>query len=396
MLKYWLNKYYKIITSIIAFAINTFGLALSILGAFPGGKWAESRSYVTFLLVSAEIFLILSVIYTIISALNNYHNRISVDEKDAELMRCKSSNRTILENNKASITCYKDFHDRLNIFAKQHKAKIEEIYFLRRIDNESRSYNQSNQEISQYLEKVISEERESIKTELIELYNRFIINLINLTRDSIEEYISTKGCNVPVSIALKQLEEPTNYNKINDKEDKIYTAFRDSKTYRSKTRNETWQKSFCIRKNSDFLSSIEKDYYIFNYVNKTFLENGLYLNENNNFYEYYNSGVTCTIYSCIEKERILYGFLACDSLLDDKMQKKGGQNVYDYNVANMMMAAAHIIAIFLKEFLLVWDNYYVRYDQDVLNSSENYETFKKERNLCQVMIQRVKNTRYTG
>lgn len=395
-MKYWLIKYYKIITSVIALAINSFGLVLSILGAVPGGKWAESRSYITFLLVSAEIFLLLSVIYTIISALNNYHNRISVDEKDAELMRCKTSNRTILENNKASITCYKDFHDRLNILTKQHKVKLDEIEFLRGIGNVSKLDNQSNEEVSRYLEKVISEEREAIKTELIELYNRFIINLINLTRDSIEEYLSTKGCNVPVSIALKQLEEPTNYNKIDDKENKIYTAFRDSKTYRSKTRNETWQKSFCIRKNSDFLSSIEKDYYIFNYVNKTFFENGLYLNENNNFYEYYNSGVTCTIYSCIEKERILYGFLACDSLLDDKMQKKGGQNIYDYNVANMMMAAAHIIAIFLKEFLSVWDEYYVRYDLNVSNSPGEYETFKKERNLCQVMIRRVKNTRYTG
>lgn len=396
-MKYWFNKYYKIITSVIAFALNSFGLALSILGAVPGGEWAESKSYITFLLVSAEVFLILSVIYTIVSALNNYHNRISVDEKDTELMRCKDSNRTILENNKASITCYKDFHDRLNIFASQHTVKLNQIEYLKSIANgASQADDPSKVNVGEYLEEVISEEREAIKTELIELYNRFIINIINLTRDSIEEYLSTKGCNVPVSIALKQLEEPALYNKIDDKKDNIYTAFRDSKTYRSKTRNETWQKSFCIRKNSDFMSSIEKDYYIFNYVNKTFLENGLYLNENNNFYEYYNSGVTCTIYSCVEKERTLYGFLACDSLLDNKMQKKCGQNIYDYNVANIMMATAHIIAIFLKDFLSVWDQYYVQYDCNVLKNPEKDQAFKKERNLCQVMIRRVKNTRYTG
>lgn len=392
-MKYWFNKNYKVITSVITFTINTFSLVLSILGAVPGGKWEESQSYITLLLISAEVFLIISVIYTVISASKNYYNRISVDEKDTELMRCKDSNKTILENNKTIITFYKDFHDRLNILAKQHKEKLDQIEYLKSVAN---GVSEANDQMSVYLENVISEERKAIETELIELYNRFIINVINLTRDSIEEYLSTKGCNVPVSIALKQLDEPTQYNKIDDKKDNIYTAFRDSKTYRSKTRNETWQKSFCIRKNSDFMSSIEKDYYIFNYVNKTFLENGLYLNENNNFYEYYNSGVTCTIYSCVEKERTLYGFLACDSLLDNKVQKKCGQNIYDYNVANMMMATAHIIAIFLKEFLAVWDQYYVQYDCNVLKNPEKEQVFEKERNLCQVMIQRVKNTRYTG
>ena len=392
-MKYWLNKYYKIISSVFALALNSVGLVLSIIGAIPGGEWVEIKSYITFLLISAEVFLIFSVIYTIISVLNSYHNRVSVGEKDTELMRCKDSNKTILENNKTIITFYKDFHDRLNILAKQHKAKLDQIEYLKSVANGvSEANDPSNEKMSAYLENVISEERKAIESELIELYNRFIINVINLTRDSIEEYLSTKGCNVPVSIALKQLDEPTQYNKIDDKKDNIYTAFRDSKTYRSKTRNETWQKSFCIRKNSDFMSSIEKDYYIFNYVNKTFLENGLYLNENNNFYEYYNSGVTCTIYSCVEKERTLYGFLACDSLLDNKIQKKCGQNIYDYNVANMMMATAHIIAIFLKDFLSVWDQYYVQYDCNVLKNPEN----KKERNLCQVMIRRVKNTRYTG
>ena len=87
------------------------------------------------------------------------------------------------------------------------------------------------------------------------------------------------------------------------------------------------EKTFSIRKNSDFIFSIEKDYYIFNFVNKILSENGLYLNENTSFYENYNSGVTCTIYSCVNKERVLYGFLACDSLFDENTEKKCGKNI---------------------------------------------------------------------
>lgn len=395
-MRYIWRKYYRVFASVFGFFINTFGLVLAIFGAVPSAGQPE-KGYITFLLILSECFLIFSVIYTIVSALKNIHNREAVEEKDAELMQCRDSNKTIFENYKASITCYKDFNDRLDILVSRHAEKETQARSLRNVlDGCNPKKILDLDEVEKYLQQVDEDHVSSLRDELIELYNRFVINMIDLLRDSIEEYLSTKGCKSSVSIALKQLDEPERYSKIDDRKDNIYTAFRDSRTYRSKTRNETWGKTFCIRKNSDFVFSIEKDYYIFNYVDKTYIDNGLYLNENSNFYENYNSGVTCTIYSCVEKERILYGFLACDSLFDDKTSRACGKNIYDYNDANMLMATAHVIVLYFSKLLYIWDKYYVQYGYDKDENLALYEENKIKRNLCRVMIDSVKNTRYQG
>lgn len=129
-------------------------------------------------------------------------------------------------------------------------------------------------------------------------------------------------------------------------------------------------------------------------MNKTYMDNGLYLNENQNFYENYNSGVTCTIYSCIGEERILYGFLACDSLLTPKSRALSGKAVYDYNVANMLMTTAHIIGLYLQDFLDVWNNYYIAPQVEVLTSEKAKTTRKGELNLCAEMVDEINSTRY--
>lgn len=397
-MKYWLNKYYKIVVSAVSLVINTIGLVLSIYSALIGTEQTESSSYITFLLISAEVFLIISVIYTIISALNNYHNRVSIDEKNAELIRCKDANKTIYENNKAIIGYYKDFKDRLQMLVDEHLAELKNISKLEKKLNDVLPIPGDNEKPNDnYFDNQKSKIDNDLKTNLIELYNRFIINTMTLLRESIEEYLVTKGCHAPVSLAMKQLESPERYSQIDEKKMNIHTAFRDAKTYRSKTRNETWEKSFCIKKNSDFKFSIERDYYIFNFVNKALAENGFYLNENDNFYENYNSGVTCTIHLCVNKKRVLYGFLACDSLFDQATRRKCGENIYDYNVANIMMSTANIIALFLHEFLDIWNLHYIEngyYGKP--DKVKSLDEAKKERNLCKIMIARAKNSRYPG
>ena len=168
----------------------------------------------------------------------------------------------------------------------------------------------TNGNVTEYSVEAKKDIKNNLKSSLITHYNRFMIRTIDSLRNSIEEYLLTKGCKCSVSIAVKQLEKSINYAGIDSLKSKsnVYTAFRDSRTYSSKKRNETWEKRFSISKNSDFVNSIEKDFYIFNFMDKTFMDNQLYLNENQNFYETYNSGVTCTIHSCVKKERMLYGF----------------------------------------------------------------------------------------
>lgn len=395
-MKYTIKKYYKLIASIFAFAINTFGLILSIIGISPNSNFTESKKFIIILLIMAEIFLVLSAMYSLITIIKNANNKVSAEQKELELTVNKKANQTILENHKASIAYYKDFLDKLNVLITNHtqkQAKLQELKAL--ISSNQHPASSTITHVENHVQRSEVENLNSFKTEMIDLYNRFIINIIDLLQESIEEYLHTKGCSSPVAIALKQLGQPTRYSQIDDKKYNIYTAFRDKKTYLSKTRNETWKKSFCIRRNSDFVFSIEKDYYIFNFVTKMLSENGLYLNENTNFYENYNSGVTCTVYSCVGKERVLYGFLACDSLFDKQIEKKCGKNIYDYNVANMLMATAHIIALFLSEFMKMWDKYYIQVHCD-MSDEDAYRTAQETYNLCNVMIESLNTTRYRG
>lgn len=341
-----------------------------------------------------EVFLVLSAVYSMLSIIKNANNRISVEQKETELLLNKNSNKIIFENHKASIAYYKDFRDKLHMLISNYTSKQAELQDLNGLASSKQLIDSSTQDIiTSHIQQSVDSNLNSFMLEMIDLYNRFVINIIDLLQESIEAYLRTKGCNTPVALALKQLAHPTKYSLIDDKKNNIYTAFRDKKTYLSKARNETWKKTFSIRKNSDFIFSIEKDYYIFNFVNKMLSENGLYLNENTNFYENYNSGVTCTIYSCVNKERVLYGFLACDSLFDKHTEKKCGKNIYDYNVANMLMATAHIIALFLSEFLEVWDKYYIQAQCDKTNEIA-YKMAQAQYGLCNVMVERLNNTRY--
>jgi len=383
------KKYSKVILSILAFVVNTIGLILSIIGALPNSERSANETFIIVLLIVAEAFLILSAIYSVVSIISNANNRLSVEAKEAELYIHKQAQKVIFENTKMLVTSYKDLDDRLTVLINNYSEELNKLNSL--IDKDS-----SNGNVAEYSAQAKSDIRDNLKSSLISHYNRFMIRTIDSLRDNIEEYLLTKGCKCSVSIAVKQLDRSINYVNIDSLKSKsnVYTAFRDSRTYCSKKRNETWEKCFSISKNSDFVNSIEKDYYIFNFMDKTFMDNQLYLNENQSFYETYNSGVTCTIHSCVNKERMLYGFLACDSLFNNKDLRKCGKDIYDYNVANMMMTTAHMIALYLRRFLEVWDKHYILFD--VKDKSKITDEQHKEHNICKAMEESVRRTRYNG
>lgn len=391
-MKLRIKRYYKVISSSLAFIVNTIGLVLSFFGAFGSPNESNEKQFTIIILICAEVFLVLSVIYSTITMVKSYYDKETVDAKEIELAVCRESNATIFENYKRNITDYKDFKNRLHNIVEKHCKVLEQHESLNKLTIGT----DVEEEVLNHIAAVNKLDMTNLKDTLIEQYNRFMIKTLDSLRDNIEEYLITKGCRKTVSVAVKQLHEPVKYSKIDQYKsvNNIYTAFRDSRTYFSKTRNETWQKQFSISKNSDFMLSIEKDYYIFNFMNKTYMDNGLYLNENQNFYENYNSGVTCTIYSCIGEERILYGFLACDSLLTPKSRALSGKAVYDYNVANMLMTTAHIIGLYLQDFLDVWNNYYIAPQVEVLTSEKAKTTRKGELNLCAEMVDEINSTRY--
>ena len=129
-------------------------------------------------------------------------------------------------------------------------------------------------------------------------------------------------------------------------------------------------------------------------MDKKYMEQGSYQNENTTYYEYYNSGVTCSIYSCVNGERKLYGYLACDSLFSEKLRRRLGKDIYDWNVANIMMYSAQVIAMFLEEFLKTWqDNKAYLYDEASVGKEADPPKEEKYE-FCDVMKEYVKDKRY--
>lgn len=349
-MKYFIRKWYKVILSVFAGFANTAGLVLSIIEITSGTAGEESIK-VYIVLGLSELFLIGSVIFSLWSVLKNKSEQINLEEKNNQIERLRDAERIIFENQKSVIATYKDCKDALD-------RRVEDyLNNHKRINPLLGQEKQKDTEIHQYVIEEQNAEYENFKLLLIDDYHRFLGSITNNVRRSLEEYLAAKGCKKGVSITVKQMETPQIYNNLNDHKAKVYTAFRDYRTYASKHRNETWGKEFTIAKNSDFVISIEKDYYIFNFVEKKHLDTGLYQNENTNFYEHYNSGITCAIYSCIRKERTLFGYLACDSLFDKKDREKTGPDIFDWKAANIMMHAAQIIAMYLQLFNDVWDRY---------------------------------------
>lgn len=398
-LKTFFEKWYKVIVSVLSFLINSVGLTLTIIqmntNQSAGSDTLESQ-IVFSTIIAAEVFLIIAVIYSVISILKNYSSQIKTEELRGEIKKGKNANRKIFENYKSIITTYKDQIDKMNriidSFSKEYRI-IDDHFnnFIEIIDP-----NKSNNFIQDTI-KSREKEYEGLFRRLIDEYNRFMGNMTNILRSSIEEYLSIKGYHDGVSITIKQLKQPMLYKNIKNSNIELYTAFRDFRTYNSRKRTETWERVFHIHKNSDFISSIEKDYFIFNFMDKKYMEQGTYQNENTTYYEHYNSGVTCSIYSCVNGERMLFGYLACDSLFNEILKRRIGSDIYDWNVANIMMFSAQVIAMFLENFLDIWTTYIVQFNSKK-SLDDNLDNPNKQSNeiksFCNAMINHVQDKRY--
>lgn len=422
-MKYFFRKWYKVILSVFAGFLNSAGLALSIIQIALGNANNDSV-FIYIVLGISELFLIFSVIYSLISVFRNKSEQIQLEEKNNQIDKLEDAERIIFENQKSTITTYKDCIDALEYRVSNYLDNYNRLDQLEKtIGNETRD---DKKDIIDYIKTERTKEFDNFKLLLIDEYHRFLGNITNIIRRSLEEYINAKGCKKGVSITVKQLEFPQNFKDLNDHKAKVYTAFRDYRTYFSKQRNETWGKAFTIAKNSDFVISIEKDYYIFNFVEKKHRDTGLYQNENSNFYEHYNSGITCTIYSCMDKQRKLFGYLACDSLFDKKDYKKIGNDIFDWKAANIMMHTSHVIAMYLQEFFKVWNSYcvyplqskwveHIEYDCELLlqetkakaknekdpetkeklrNKVKEIEKIIQDNNFCSVISKAVEKRRY--
>lgn len=401
-LKNKLKKYYSVLSPTFSILLGGVGLVLSVFGLINN---ESNKVFFIITLIIAQVFLVFSTIYSVVIVFKNDLEDNTLLAKKKEIQNNHEAIRLISENNRSIITTYKDFIDKLGIIKEQYIKTEEEL--KKHYGNHLSCPNK--EETITFIKKARNEERNQLKKKLISNYNRLLSSITNLLRQSIEQYFISKGYDTDVSIAIKQLQFPTSFSNIDRNNTNVYTAFRDTKSY-NKKRKETWEKTFKIKKNSAFIMSISKGYYIFNQMNKKYLEDGLYQNENAAFYEEYNSGITCTIHSCVKGNRILFGYLACDSLFDTKNNQR---ELYDWNVANIMMLSANIISSYIHTFLQTWNELYMDWEEDIdiwykqnrddINHSplfdiDDEKTQKNSNirayNFCKVMKDSVDKTRY--
>lgn len=154
-------------------------------------------------LLLSEIFLIISVAYTIYSILKNKSEQINLEEKNNQIDRLQAVDRIIYENQKSIITTYKDCSDILNQILNKYLAdqkRVNQSYdklikrlketneFIIKMDEKARK------EALVYLENERKNEFDKFRNALIDSYHRFLGSITNIIRRSLEEYISTKRC----------------------------------------------------------------------------------------------------------------------------------------------------------------------------------------------------------
>ncbi len=163
------------------------------------------------------------------------------------------------------------------------------------------------------------------------LYDAYISSTFSDLVDIIEKYLNNKGYRLSVSLSLKLLDRKCD-SSININDVSVFTAFRDKSASEQGIR-EVGEKIFKINANSDFLNCMKKESYFRNNIPKDCPD---YMNENDNYSLYYNCVATVPIICDYKNEKVIYGFLCCDTLNEEYV----GQEIMDKNITNILFTAS--------------------------------------------------------
>ena len=353
--KGYMNIFLKLIEKYLSWVIAIGGLICSIVGLFNTDAFSSRVVYLiviidTLILIGIGCYIAISY-YINLSKKGEYERDIEcyarrVDALKEKLQINKKTIETININSEYIISSLCNF---LNRFFSMTDKALDEIESIKTEEKEMREHNYTNSEINKKIALLTKEKNDYIWHSVIDDYNRFLGNITVKAKETIEAYLSSKGIKTNVALAIKLLITPTEMRQINKVQNQpiVYTAFRDSKTWREKKRNEIAKNKYTINKNSDFIHCLNRDYFIFNNKNS---DSEDYTNENKNFDDYYNCGVTSLISSNKHDDRIVYGFLACDVLNENSEL----EDIMDMNVANILKGISHVIATYFDNIDNNW------------------------------------------
>jgi hypothetical protein len=221
---------------------------------------------------------------------------------------------------------------------------------LREIDTATQNYNiaiASIEKTNRY------EIRANYYNSIVKITRELFGNVLNQTKRTVEYYLKNNDIDLTVALSIKQLNKPYNYGSNNFADLKVFTIFRDFDTYTDHVR-EVAKKAYTITGNTDFQHLLcEEEFrsaiYLNNHLEDKF--RGPYRNENATHLDHYDAVICTSIADYSVGNKLVYGFLTCDTKKTDKYKDK---EVFDLELGNLLLSASAILAIYYRNTENYW------------------------------------------
>lgn len=192
--------------------------------------------------------------------------------------------------------------------------------------------------------------------ELFNLFNRYCRNMTDIAYGQMRAYLSIKGVDQDISMAVELLEEPYDPHRDRIEDLKVYTAFRDYKTYTKfrdtpnnvKTR-EIGKIKYLVKENTDFVQCLSEDecYFVNNAMEN---DHSIKYQAQRGFIDFYNCSMVVPIrIRNSEGGDLFFGFLCCDCKNDNR-----DVEVFDITSAQFLFMCAQNLGTFLETLNSNW------------------------------------------
>ena len=342
---------------------NTWGLILTIISiiiSIIASIVNPNNLFISVSIVACQIIIL--VMYVILIGNIKKSKEIIEKEKNFSLSEINEKEQVIraLANEKDQMTSFindcivfnKCIDKRTNNFLTLVPDQMDNYYTaLEYLDSEFNLFDTeekslTDEESTKYKSR-LEHEIQICEEKLFDLYKRFVKEIIEDTKHTIEKLLKLNNHNESVVITLKLFNET--FSSITDKNKLFaYNAFRDKKTYNDAVR-ELGKRRYNIQLNDALSMCLHKESYIRNDIKK---EDCDYQNEYFPIVlEYFNSTAVVPVISDYKNDKNIFGFLCCDTLATQENEK-----VFNKQVTDLMYSAALSIGMLLDALNVAWLN----------------------------------------
>lgn len=343
------------IIDVISWIIGVAGVITTIISAYITDF--KDMGYIYLILLSTETVLVILGVWSL-KIQYSYEKQKQQLEKEIDNLeeRIRNYEQKILDNQNSQILKKEEQKKYLCTLTTNIKnaSKLNNELCNRIPELSEKSYHllealQANKiNDKDVLKSEIIKAYEEFANGLFDLYKRYSSNLLNYIVEMFEAYLKLKGDNHVIASTIKLFDKPYFSREKNIDDIKVYTAFRDKKTYDSHER-EIGEEPYTISGNADFLRCLRKEQFIINNAKRN---SESYFNEHKDFDAYYNCAVVVALRVKLADNTYKFlGYLCCDCLNNDEISE-----VFDKESAQLLFSMAQIYSTFLETLESNWSD----------------------------------------